>query len=66
MLMYMKLPGNIEISLYGSTIEFLRLILVHINYNEIIINPNKGLQPTETVVFEFSRYNFSNVSAGEA
>ena len=28
----MKLTGDVEISLYGLLMEFLRLILVHINY----------------------------------
>jgi hypothetical protein len=32
MLMYRRLPGIVEISLYGLTMEFLRLILVHIKY----------------------------------
>ncbi len=32
MLMYMKLTRDVEISLYGLTKEFLRLILVHIDY----------------------------------
>ena len=31
------------------------------SYNEITINPNKSLQPTETAGFEFSRFDFSNV-----
>jgi len=31
-LMYMKLPRDVKISLYGLTMEFIRLRLVHINY----------------------------------
>jgi len=33
------------------------------SYNEITVNPNKSFQPTETAGFEFSRFDFSNVSA---
>jgi hypothetical protein len=32
MLIYMKSTRDVETSLYGLTMELLRLILVHINY----------------------------------
>lgn len=37
--MYMKSLRTFEICLYGLTMEFLRLILVRINY--VILNTNK-------------------------
>ena len=35
------------------------------SYNKISINPNESLQQTETLGFEFIRFDFSNVSAAE-
>jgi len=38
-LMYMKLPRNIEISLYGLIMELFWLIVVH-NKNDVILGYN--------------------------
>lgn len=35
------------------------------NYNKISKNPNKSFQQTETAGFEFTRFDFSNVSVAE-
>jgi len=35
------------------------------NYNAISENTNKSFQPTETASFEFTDFNFHNVSAAE-
>ena len=44
MLMNMKSPRIVEICLYVLTMEFLRLILVHINYVMRLCNKNVYLK----------------------
>lgn len=41
----------------NRTKEFWFTYNPEINYNEIIINPNKSLQSTETAVFETVRFS---------
>ena len=50
---------------FSRTKDFCSTRNLEINYNGIIINPNKSLRSTETVGFEFPRFDFSNVSAAE-
>ena len=47
---------------FNRTKDFCSTRNPEINYNEIIINPSKSFQPTETAGFEFPRFVFATSS----